>query len=124
LRKIGAFIGILVSAAALGLSGIARAQDAAVVNSKSVHVTLDNDRVRVFEAVLQPGDKERMHSHPASLIYVIQGGRVRNHPANGPVTETELRSGDTTYREPITHWAENVGKTTIRLVVVEFKSPR
>jgi hypothetical protein len=26
------------------------------------------------------------------------------------------------YREPVTHWAENIGTTTIRLVLVELKS--
>jgi hypothetical protein len=26
------------------------------------------------------------------------------------------------YRDPMTHWAENIGDTTIRLVLVELKS--
>jgi hypothetical protein len=28
------------------------------------------------------------------------------------------------YREPITHWAENIGTTTMRLVVVELKDAK
>ncbi|HET9793030.1 MAG TPA: cupin domain-containing protein [Thermoanaerobaculia bacterium] len=121
----GVFIGIFAAAGWLGVAAASRAQDAAVVNSRTVHVTLDNDRVRVFEAVLKPGDQEQPHSHPASLVYVIEGGKVRNHAANGAITEAELHPGDTSYREPITtHWAENVGTTTIRLIVVEFKTPR
>jgi quercetin dioxygenase-like cupin family protein len=63
-----------------------------------------------------------MHSHPAYVIYVIAGGKVRNHGADGKVSETEFRTGDVIYRDPITHWAENIGKTTIRLELVELKN--
>lgn len=101
----------------------APAQDPAVVNAKTVHVKFENDRVRVLEAVLGPGEKEQMHSHPAYVIYVIAGGKVRNHAADGKVTEAEFEVGDTIYRDPLTHWAENVGTTTIRLVLVELKGP-
>jgi hypothetical protein len=27
------------------------------------------------------------------------------------------------YRDPVTHWAENVGNTTVRLILVELKKP-
>ena len=118
----------IVCAVAVGISlaGVrsAAAQDAAVVNAKTVHVTLDNEKVRVFEAVLQPGDKENMHSHPASIVYVISGGHVRNHTPDGKTTEATLNEGYTSYREPTTHWAENIGTTTIRIVLVELKKPR
>ena len=124
MKKVGSLVGALAAAATLLLSGAAHAQDAAAVNPKTIHVTLENDRIRVFEAVLPPGAQEQMHSHPASVFYVIQGGRVRSHGADGKVTETELHAGDTVYREPLTHWAENIGTTTIRLVLVELKSPR
>lgn len=97
-------------------------QDALVVNSKFIVQKLDNQRVRVLESTLKPGDKEKLHSHPASIIYVIEGGKFRNHAADGTVTEGEFKAGDTTYREPLTHWAENIGTTTIRLVLVELKN--
>jgi beta-alanine degradation protein BauB len=119
---------LLLGAAAGGLllivgsPGIA-SEDPAVVNAKTIHVTLENSRVRVLEAVLKPGDKEKMHSHPAYVIYVISGGKVRNHAADGATTETELATGATIYREPITHWAENIGDTTMHLILVELKGP-
>ncbi len=100
----------------------AAAQDPAVVNARTIHVKLENDRVRVLEATLRPGEKEQMHSHPASIVYVIAGGKTRNHGADGKTTEAVLKAGDVLYREPITHWAENIGPTTIRLILVELKS--
>jgi hypothetical protein len=32
-------------------------------------------------------------------------------------------TGQTIYRDPLTHWAENIGTTTIRLLLVELKDP-
>ncbi|MDP9122318.1 MAG: cupin domain-containing protein [Acidobacteriota bacterium] len=107
----------------LVLAGVAAAQDPAQVNSKMVHVKLDNSRVRVLDSLLEPGDKEQLHSHPAYVTYVIAGGKVRNHTADGKATETELKTGDVIYREALTHWAENIGTTPIHLVIVELKSP-
>jgi quercetin dioxygenase-like cupin family protein len=57
------------------------------------------------------------------VIYVIAGGKFRNHAADGTVTDGEFKTGDVIYREPITaHWAENIGNTTIRLELVELKN--
>jgi quercetin dioxygenase-like cupin family protein len=105
----------------LVFAGAVAAQDPAVVNAKTIKVKLDNDRVRVLEATLKPGDKEQLHSHPASIIYVIDGGTVRNHASDGTTAEGKYVAGDTLYREPLTHWAENIGTTTIHLIVVELK---
>ena len=108
-------------AAAFLAASIAPAQDPVEVNPASVHLTLENARVRVLDARLAPGQKEQLHSHPACVIYVVDGGKVRNHTADGTVTELTIESGATLYREPTTHWAENIGKTTLHLVIVELE---
>ena len=113
---------LLVTGFVRGDVGVRRTQDPLVVNSKSIALKLENSRVRVLEATLEPGVKEKMHSHPAYVIYVIVGGKVRNHAADGALTEVEFRTGDVIYREPLTHWAENIGNTTIRLELVELKN--
>ena len=103
--------------------GFTRSQDPLVVNSSTIALKLENSRVRVLEATLKPGDKEKTHSHPAYVIYVIQGGKYRNHAADGKVTDAEFHTGDVIYRDPISqHWAENTGDTTIRLELVELKN--
>src|SRR5688572_17973857 len=104
-------------------SGIASAQDPAVVNAKTVKVKMENERVRVLEAILQPGEKEQLHSHPAYVTYVIAGGTVRNHFADGKRAEAELKAGEVLYRDPVIHWAENIGTTPIHLILVELKTP-
>ncbi len=99
------------------------AQDPAVVNSRTIKVKFENERVRVLEAELPPGVKEQVHSHPAYVIYVLAGGKVRNYAADGKTTETELKTGDVLYRDPLTHAAENIGGTTMHMILVELKSP-
>jgi quercetin dioxygenase-like cupin family protein len=103
---------------------VAQSLDPAVVNAGMEHVRLENSHVRAIEGVLRPGDKEQMHSHPAFVVYVIAGGRIRNNFADGKVVEAELKTGDVLYREPQTHWVQNIGTTTIHFLVVELKSPR
>jgi len=103
-------------------ASVTNEQDPVVVNSNTIVLKLENSRVRVLEATLKPGDKEKTHSHPAYVIYVIEGGRVRTHGADGNVVEADFKTGDVIYREAVTHWAENIGKTTIRLELVELKN--
>lgn len=119
---------LLISAVACGPLLMAGAEapslDPAVVNARMEHVKLENGHVRVIEGILQPGDKEQMHSHPTAFVtYVIAGGRIRNHFADGKVAEAELKTGDVLYREPQTHWVENIGTTALHFLVVELKSP-
>ena len=112
---------LLVTGIARSDASVTRTQDPLIVNSKTIALKLENPRVRVLEATIKPGDKEQTHSHPAYVIYVIAGGKFRNHAADGTVTDGEFKTGDVIYRDPITHWAENIGDTTIRLVLVELK---
>ena len=102
-------------------AGIQPSMDPVVVNAKMEHVKLENDHVRVIDGVLQPGDREQMHSHPAFVTYVIEGGKIRNHFADGKVVEADLRTGEVLFREPQTHWVENIGSTTIHFLVFELR---
>jgi quercetin dioxygenase-like cupin family protein len=111
----------LVLFALAAAAGATLAQDPAVVNAKILKVTLDNPHARVMEATLRPGDKEQMHSHPSYIVYVIEGGKVRNHGADGTTSESTFTPGQTIYRDPVTHWSENIGTTTIRTLVIELK---
>jgi len=96
-------------------------QDPAVVNSKTIRIRFENNRVRVLEAILPPGTKEQMHSHPPYVIYVLAGGRYRNYAADGKVTEGTFQTGDVIYRDPLTHAAENIGDKPMHFILVEMK---
>jgi hypothetical protein len=104
------------------VSGLS-AQDAEKVNPKIVKLKLENEHVRVLEALSNPGDKELMHSHPANVVYVIQGAKLRITTGDGKTTEVELKTGDTLWREPLVHSAENIGTTQFHAIIVELKKP-
>ena len=114
-------IRFFIFAAALVLGVFAYGQDPAVVNAKTIKVKFENDRVRVMEAILPPGVKEAVHSHPAYVIYVLEGGRYRNYASDGKTSEGELKTGEVLFREPLTHAAENIGTTTMHMILVELK---
>jgi quercetin dioxygenase-like cupin family protein len=122
MKTIASLMLVTALAGALVYLKVAFAQDPLRVNPDSVRVKLENNRVRVLESILQPGGKEKMHSHPAYVVYVVKGGKIRLHNADGKTSETELKAGDVTFRDPITHWGENVGTTEIDTILVELKS--
>lgn len=112
---------IAVAGLTLVCSRAARAQDPAVVNSNTVKVKLENEQVRVMEATLKPGEREKPHSHPGYVTYVLAGGKVRMHYPDGTQREATLSAGDVVYSEPTVHWAENIGPTEMRFVLVEVR---
>ena len=99
----------------------ALAQDVVPLAPDQVKVVFENDRVRVLEAILPPGTKEQVHSHPAYVIYVLAGGRYRNYAADGKITEGTFQTGDVIYRDPLTHAAENIGDKPLHMILVELK---
>ena len=117
--SIRSFIFAIVVALTFGFP--AYAQDPAVVNSRTIKVKFENERVRVMEAILPPGVKEAMHSHPAYVIYVLEGGRYRNYASDGKISEGELKSGEVLFREPLTHAADNIDTKPLHMVLVELK---
>jgi quercetin dioxygenase-like cupin family protein len=123
MKRINAwFVCFAVAALVIALTAArAYSQDNAVVNPKSARVILDNDKVHVLDVVLEPGAKEQVHSHPAYVTYVLAGGKLRSHTTDGKSSEIVFETGKALYRDPLTHWAENIGPTQIHLIVVEIK---
>jgi quercetin dioxygenase-like cupin family protein len=100
---------------------VPRDRDPAVVNPSSIKVMLENDSVRVMLAELPPGFKEKEHSHPAYVMYILSGGNVRMHLSDGTTRDAELKEGMTLFSPSVTHWAENTGNTTLRILLVELR---
>jgi len=119
--RIGSVIIFIITAVCVTA---AQGQDPAVVNSKTIKVQFENNRVRVLEANLPPGVREEVHSHPAYVIYVLEGGRYRNYASDGKVTEGELKAGEVLFREPLTHAAENIGDKPLHMILVELKGEK
>jgi beta-alanine degradation protein BauB len=97
------------------------AQDPAKVGPTIYTCTFENERVRVCEVVFTPGESIGMHSHPDHLVHVLEGGKIKITKSDGTSQELEVNKGDNLWIKAETHSGANVGKTTVKLLVVELK---
>jgi len=121
-RSVRGYI-LLVSFLSLFTSTKTVAQDPLKVAVKNYKLLLENDRVRVLEARVAPGEKVPKHSHPANVTYTLQGGKAKFATPDGKTIEAELKAGEASWADVETHSPENVGSTEIRVLIVELKAP-
>ncbi len=86
----------------------------------------ENDRLKVWELRLEPGERGPFHAHTRNYFWtVVEAGRGLQRYADGTFAIREYRLGDTRYlelspEEPLIHDLENVGGTVLRFVTVEL----
>lgn len=105
------------------LSTTAHAQDPVKTSPQYYKVLLENDQVRVIEYHLKPGEKEPMHSHPAGVVYVLSGAKLKFSYPDGKTEERAATTGETIWRSPITHAVENAGDTEAHAIAIDLKTP-
>jgi beta-alanine degradation protein BauB len=98
------------------------AQDPLPIYPQNYHVILENSNVRVLDFMLRKGAKEDMHSHPAHVVYVVTGFRIRFTLADGRTVVRETKAGDVLYSDAITHASENIGESDAHGILVELKT--
>ena len=96
-------------------------QDPVKLSPQYYTVRLENDRVRVLEYRLKPGEKEVMHSHPAYIVHVLSDATLRTTLLDGTMSESTVKNNEIFWLEPVSHAAENIGRTELHLVIVELK---
>jgi quercetin dioxygenase-like cupin family protein len=84
----------------------------------------DTLNVRVVVGTYKPGDSSIMHAHPDFALYVLEGSSVELTGEDGNKQTIEFKKDMAVVLPAATHSAKNVGKTTLRLVVVEVNRPR
>jgi quercetin dioxygenase-like cupin family protein len=97
------------------------AQDAAKVAPHVYKVLFENERVRLLDVRMNPGEESAQHSHPNYLLHALQGGKVKLTDASGQSAEVDIQAGDTMWREAEEHSARNVGTTELHALFVELK---
>jgi len=88
----------------------------------------ENERVKIWDFVLAPGEAIPMHTHRRDhVIVVVEGGRLETEDADGRRRTVEPRPGDCYYCAvdgTETHDARNVGSTRYRNLIIELKESR
>ncbi len=86
----------------------------------------DNERVRVWEVRLAPGERGPFHAHTAPYFWTcVEAGLGRQRTPDGTVKVRRYAVGDTRFSEhgpgdPMVHDLENAGDTMLRFVTVEL----
>jgi len=84
---------------------------------------LENEHVRVLEYSLNPGEKDSPHTHPAKSSYVVSGGKIKVYLENGETIIVDEVAGTASWMGYVgKHYVENIGNTTIKIVLTEVKS--
>jgi len=84
-------------------------------------VNFENDLTRVMEVTFKPGDKIPEHSHPDHFVYVLEAGQLTNSKTGVAPNVVDLTKGQVIWIPAESHWAQNTGKTQVRLLVTELK---
>ena len=89
-------------------------------------IWFENDRIRVWEILLQPGERGAFHSHVTNYFWtVVEGSRGLQRFADGTFVVRDYLVGETKYLEhtpetALIHDLENVGDSPLRFVTVEL----
>src|SRR3984893_17668435 len=95
------------------------AQDVMQTGVKHIKGLAEDDKVRVLHFTPSKGDKTHVHSHPETELYVVKDGKIRITLPDGSSNVTDLKTGQTTLRAPVTHSDEALDD--IDLIIVELK---
>jgi quercetin dioxygenase-like cupin family protein len=99
-----------------------KVQDVMKAPTKALKLLLENERVRVLDVRLRPGEREPMHNHPSNhVIYVVSDAKFKLTSPDGRTNQMDLKAGQTIWMDAGSHATENVGSTDGHLLVVEVK---
>jgi quercetin dioxygenase-like cupin family protein len=97
--------------------------DALTASPDNFKLLLENRHVRVLEYTLQPGKRDLWHTHPPKVSYVVSGGTLQITLADGKSFLAEDPAGTATWMDAVgRHYVENVGRTVVRVVLIEVKA--
>jgi hypothetical protein len=92
-------------------------------------VLFENDRVRVLDTRLGPGEQTPIHAHewPAALYVLSWSDFVRRAPdgtvlVDSRATGTQPEGGTALWLPPLEpHYVTNVGRGDLRIIAIEVK---
>lgn len=99
------------------------APDATVADPVAHQVVLENEHVRVLQALAPTGYKSPMHSHPPLLVVSLGTGRVRFTLPDGKKQILDVRPGTIFWIDGVEHaWELLAGE--VNVVAVEVKAAK
>jgi hypothetical protein len=85
------------------------------------NVLFENERVRVTESRIKPGENNGMKMRSDRVNVSINPGKTRVHYPDGKKVDFDLKAGSVRFNKAGTSSTENIGKTETRTVIVNLK---
>jgi len=98
--------------------------DAYIRGGKLINKLGDSLGIKMYEVIVKPGDTAELHSHPDHIFYVIQGGQLAVTFQGVGRQVMDLKPGMGAISGPVSDALKNLGKTTVKLLVVDIYRPR
>lgn len=101
---------------------MANIADVLVAASSAYTALLENDRVRVMEVRLKPGQAAPMHNHPNDHVVIVKkDAKLKLSFPDGKDAVIDLKAGQALWLEAGAHQTENVGDSEADNLVIEVK---
>ena len=89
--------------------------------SNMVNVLMENDKVRVVEAIRHPGTIVPMHTHPSYAAYIFEACKVKFTFPDGKTAVKDIPAGKLVWSDGTTHQVEVLGNTDLHVLHIDVK---
>jgi quercetin dioxygenase-like cupin family protein len=115
---------LLIGCALVVCTAALVAQDVVKIDPTHYKVITENAAVRILSVSYPAGAKSPMHSHPDSVAVILRDGKMRFTAPDGTNTDQASAAGSALYLPAGSHANQNMDKTPMEAIVVEFKTPK
>ena len=123
IQQLVLYIAMLLAGPCLAANHPSTEIDALTASPANFILLIENEHVRVLEYVLLPGEQDKWHTHPPKVAYVLSGGKLEIYLDDGTSFLADEKTGTADWAGVRgKHYVKNVGKTPVRILLVEDKA--
>lgn len=123
MSRLRAFLVGILLCAGVTVASAQTAPDATVADPDAHQVLLENDHVRVFQALASAGRKSPMHSHPPFVFVSLGTARLKLTSPDAKTQILDVRPGTVFWIDGVEHsWELLSGE--VNVIAVEVKSAK
>ena len=100
------------------------AKSVTIISPRLYKELADTLNIRMVQGIYKPGDSSILHAHPDCALYVLESGTVEFTAADGKRDTMKFTKNSAFILPATSHSVKNIGRTTLRLLVIEANRPR
>jgi hypothetical protein len=117
MRRFAAVLAALFVAASVS----AQEKKADAVKQGTLKQVLENEKVKVYEVTYKPGEGSANRERAPRVTHAVSGGTMLRTLPDGKTEKRPWKTGETKWLPKETFANKNVGKTTVKFLIVEPK---